>query len=130
MIYHLIGGYGEEVDHVVIGRGREFAAPLCKYFCSKELTLSTSVEVAVSVISWVSTVANSVGYEIEEAPDVVILKDDDPHYKFIKKEKAKELQSKLSNVDIIKLRESLPKGIIDEKKDLVKPSKAFVSRYK
>ena len=130
MIYHLIGGYGEEVDHVVIGRGREFAAPLCKYFCSKELTLPASVEIAISVISWVSEVANSVGYEIGEAPDIVIVKDDDPHYKFVKKEKAKQVQAKLRDVDIVKLRESLPKGLIDVEKDLVNPRKAFVSRYK
>lgn len=130
MIYHLIGGYGEEVDHVVIGRGREFAAPLCKYFCSKELALSTSVEVAILIISWVSSVANSVGYEIEQAPDVVVVKDDNPHYEMIKKEKAVELLSKLSSDNIVNLRQSLPKGLIDEKKDLVKPPKAFVSRYR
>lgn len=130
MIYHLIGGYGEEVPCEVIGRGREFAAPLCKHLLTQDLTLGRSAEVVVSIISWVSKVANSVGYEQGGAPDVAVLKDNDAKYKFLKKEKVKELVGKLDDINITKLREFLPKEVINEKKDLSDPTKEFVSKYK
>ena len=129
MIYHMIGGYGEEISHVVIGRASEFAAPLCKYFCSREITLNRGVEIVTSIISWVSKVADSVGYENGGAPDVVILKDDDPHYKFIKKEKVKEVELKLLGMNIATLSESLPREMINENEDLSEPTEDFVSKY-
>jgi 20S proteasome alpha/beta subunit len=116
MIYHLVGGYGEETSHEVIGRGREFAAPLCKHFLSVDQTLNRGMEIVVSVISWVSKVADSVGYEHGGAPDIVVLKDNNPKFMFLKKEKIKEVEGKLSDMDIAKLSEFLPKGVVNEKR--------------
>jgi len=129
MIYHIIGGFGEEVSsYKIIGRGREYAVSLANYLLDENLSADRMIELVIFIITWVGKIAESVGCEEDKGPDVFFLKDEEAAIKTINEKKILKVKKATDKLDIDKLRDAFPKNLVS-KDDYVEVDEVFVKKY-